>query len=51
MAGYKSFKIKQTLAVAAKRNKPVPQWFRMKTDSKIKVTNLFAPSLELITPK
>ena len=39
MPSQKSFKIKKTLAVAAKRNRPVPQWFRMKTDSKIKWNN------------
>jgi large subunit ribosomal protein L39e len=39
MAGYKTFKTKKTLAVARNRNKPVPQWFRLKTDSKIKWNN------------
>ncbi|ORX34357.1 ribosomal L39 protein-domain-containing protein [Kockovaella imperatae] len=31
----KTFKIKQKLAKAAKQNRPVPQWFRLKTDNKI----------------
>jgi len=48
-AGYKSFIVKRKLAVAAKRNKPVPQWFRMKTDSKIKVIAI-ATSVFMLRP-
>jgi large subunit ribosomal protein L39e len=36
MPSYKSFRTKRTLGVKNKTNKPLPQWFRLKTDSKIK---------------
>ena len=39
MPSYKSFITKRTLGVAAKKNKPIPQWFRLKTDSTIKYNN------------
>jgi ribosomal protein L39E len=29
----KTFKIKQKLAKKARQNRPIPQWFRLKTDS------------------
>ncbi|PWN97316.1 hypothetical protein FA09DRAFT_330481 [Tilletiopsis washingtonensis] len=31
----KTFRIKSKLAVAAKKSRPIPQWFRLKTDNKI----------------
>ncbi|GHJ89347.1 hypothetical protein NliqN6_5749 [Naganishia liquefaciens] len=31
----KTFRIKQRLAKASRQNRPIPQWFRLKTDSKI----------------
>ncbi|PWN33064.1 uncharacterized protein FA14DRAFT_126351 [Meira miltonrushii] len=31
----KSFKTKVTLAKASRQNRPIPPWFRMKTDNKI----------------
>eukprot|EP01147_Barroeca_monosierra_P000922 gene922-4183_t len=33
---HKSFRIKMKLAKAARRNRPLPQWVRLKTDSKIR---------------
>ena len=32
----KTFKIKQKLGKKQKQNRPVPNWFRFKTDNKIK---------------
>ncbi|KAH8977706.1 ribosomal L39 protein-domain-containing protein [Lactarius hatsudake] len=31
----KSFRTKRILAKAARQNRPIPQWFRLKTDTKI----------------
>ncbi|KAF8274804.1 ribosomal L39 protein-domain-containing protein [Lactarius quietus] len=31
----KSFRTKRILARAARQNRPIPQWFRLKTDTKI----------------
>ncbi|CAK9786265.1 unnamed protein product [Cutaneotrichosporon oleaginosum] len=31
----KTFIIKQKLAKKARQNRPIPQWFRLKTDTKI----------------
>ncbi|CAE6399660.1 unnamed protein product, partial [Rhizoctonia solani] len=31
----KTFRTKRILAKAARQNRPLPQWFRLKTDSKI----------------
>ncbi|CAJ0928699.1 unnamed protein product, partial [Mesorhabditis belari] len=36
MAAHKTFIIKRKLAKAAKQNRPLPQWARMKTGNKIK---------------
>ena len=36
MPSHKSFKIKMKLAKAARRNRPLPQWVRLKTDNKIR---------------
>lgn len=36
MPSYKSFRTKRTLGVKQKQNKPLPQWFRLKTESKVK---------------
>uniref|UniRef100_A0AC35FZ01 Ribosomal protein L39 n=1 Tax=Panagrolaimus sp. PS1159 TaxID=55785 RepID=A0AC35FZ01_9BILA len=36
MAAHKSFIIKRKLAKAAKQNRPLPQWFRLKTGNKIR---------------
>lgn len=33
----KTFRIKQKLAKASRQNRPIPQWFRLKTDNKIQV--------------
>ncbi|POY72732.1 hypothetical protein BMF94_4139 [Rhodotorula taiwanensis] len=35
MPSNKSFRTKVVLAKAAKQNRPIPQWFRLKSDSKI----------------
>ncbi|MBW0466673.1 hypothetical protein O181_006388 [Austropuccinia psidii MF-1] len=35
MPSNKSFRIKRALAKAQRQNRPLPQWFRLKTDSKI----------------
>ncbi|CDR48542.1 RHTO0S18e02344g1_1 [Rhodotorula toruloides] len=35
MPSNKSFRTKVHLAKAAKQNRPIPQWFRLKADSKI----------------
>ncbi|CAL1706707.1 unnamed protein product [Somion occarium] len=31
----KTFRTKRILAKASRQNRPIPQWFRLKTDSKI----------------
>ncbi|KAI6000590.1 ribosomal L39 protein-domain-containing protein [Pisolithus albus] len=31
----KTFRTKRILAKAARQNRPIPQWFRLKTDTKI----------------
>ncbi|VDM95194.1 unnamed protein product [Thelazia callipaeda] len=36
MAAHKTFIIKRKLAKKAKQNRPLPQWARMKTGSKIR---------------
>lgn len=36
---HKTFRTKRTLAVKQKQNKPIPQWFRLKTDSTIRYNN------------
>uniref|UniRef100_A0A1I7RHY7 Large ribosomal subunit protein eL39 n=1 Tax=Bursaphelenchus xylophilus TaxID=6326 RepID=A0A1I7RHY7_BURXY len=36
MASHKTFIIKRKLAKAAKQNRQLPQWFRMKTGNKIR---------------
>ncbi|KAI6113280.1 ribosomal L39 protein-domain-containing protein [Pisolithus croceorrhizus] len=33
----KTFRTKRILAKAARQNRPIPQWFRLKTDTKIQV--------------
>ncbi|WVW78771.1 60S ribosomal protein L39 [Kwoniella bestiolae CBS 10118] len=35
MPSQKSFIIKQKLAKKARQNRPIPQWFRLKTDNTI----------------
>ncbi|KAI3616913.1 60s ribosomal protein l39 [Moniliophthora roreri] len=35
MPSQKTFRTKQKLAKAARQNRPIPQWFRLKTDTKI----------------
>ncbi|GFZ49129.1 60S ribosomal protein L39 [Saitozyma sp. JCM 24511] len=35
MPSQKTFRIKQKLAKASRQNRPIPQWFRLKTDNKI----------------
>ncbi|TNY20173.1 ribosomal protein L39e [Rhodotorula diobovata] len=35
MPSNKSFRTKVVLAKAAKQNRPIPQWFRLKADTKI----------------
>ncbi|QRW24031.1 ribosomal L39 protein [Rhizoctonia solani] len=35
MPSQKTFRTKRILAKAARQNRPLPQWFRLKTDSKI----------------
>ncbi|PWN25329.1 putative 60S ribosomal protein L39 [Jaminaea rosea] len=35
MPSQKSFRTKSKLAKAQKQNRPIPGWFRMKTDNKI----------------
>eukprot|EP00812_Abedinium_dasypus_P014134 NODE_7649_length_428_cov_93.477212.p3 GENE.NODE_7649_length_428_cov_93.477212~~NODE_7649_length_428_cov_93.477212.p3 ORF type:complete len:52 (-),score=21.41 NODE_7649_length_428_cov_93.477212:176-331(-) len=36
MGSVKSFKVKMTLAKKMRQNRPLPQWFRMKTGTKIR---------------
>uniref|UniRef100_A0A060T836 Large ribosomal subunit protein eL39 n=1 Tax=Blastobotrys adeninivorans TaxID=409370 RepID=A0A060T836_BLAAD len=36
MPSQKSFKTKVKLAKASKQNRPIPQWFRFKTDTTIR---------------
>ena len=36
MGSVKSFKTKMHLAKKMRQNRPLPQWFRMKTDTKIR---------------
>uniref|UniRef100_A0A0N5BAW0 Large ribosomal subunit protein eL39 n=2 Tax=Strongyloididae TaxID=6246 RepID=A0A0N5BAW0_STREA len=36
MSSHKTFIVKRKLAKAQKQNRPLPQWFRMKTDNKIR---------------
>eukprot|EP00403_Amphidinium_massartii_P035862 CAMPEP_0178433572 /NCGR_PEP_ID=MMETSP0689_2-20121128/32975_1 /TAXON_ID=160604 /ORGANISM="Amphidinium massartii, Strain CS-259" /LENGTH=47 /DNA_ID= /DNA_START= /DNA_END= /DNA_ORIENTATION= len=36
MGAVKTFKLKMKLAKAMKSNRPLPQWFRMKSDTKIR---------------
>ncbi|KAJ1829663.1 60S ribosomal protein L39 [Coemansia sp. RSA 2599] len=33
---HKSFKVKRILGKKQKQNRPLPQWFRLKTDTKIR---------------
>jgi len=35
MPSQKTFRTKRTLAKAHRQNRPIPQWFRLKTDTKI----------------
>ncbi|KAG2051947.1 hypothetical protein BDR06DRAFT_1009880 [Suillus hirtellus] len=35
MPSQKSFRTKRILAKAGRQNRPIPQWFRLKTDTKI----------------
>ncbi|KLO18334.1 ribosomal protein L39e [Schizopora paradoxa] len=35
MPSQKTFRVKQKLAKAAKQNRPIPQWFRLKSQGKI----------------
>jgi len=35
MPSQKTFRTKQILAKKARQNRPIPQWFRLKTDTKI----------------
>ncbi|KAK7692506.1 hypothetical protein QCA50_004133 [Cerrena zonata] len=37
MPSQKTFRTKRILAKASRQNRPIPQWFRLKTDSKIQV--------------
>ncbi|BGP58584.1 60S ribosomal protein L39 [Rhodotorula sphaerocarpa] len=41
MPSNKSFRTKVVLAKAAKQNRPIPQWFRLKSDSKIQYNGTF----------
>ncbi|KAK4525119.1 hypothetical protein GAYE_SCF08G3024 [Galdieria yellowstonensis] len=36
MPAHKTFRIKKKLAKKARQNRPVPYWFRMKSDTKIR---------------
>jgi large subunit ribosomal protein L39e len=36
MGAIKSFKLKRFLGKKQKQNRPLPQWFRLKTDNKIR---------------
>ena len=36
MGSIKTFKLKMLLAKKMKTNRPLPQWFRMKSDTKIR---------------
>ena len=36
MPSHKSLRTKKTLAKKAKQNRPIPQWIRLRTDSKIR---------------
>uniref|UniRef100_A0AC35TV29 60S ribosomal protein L39 n=1 Tax=Rhabditophanes sp. KR3021 TaxID=114890 RepID=A0AC35TV29_9BILA len=36
MSAHKTFIVKRKLAKAQKQNRALPQWFRMKTDNKIR---------------
>ncbi|KAJ9054005.1 60S ribosomal protein L39 [Entomophthora muscae] len=36
MPSNKSFRTKRTLAKAQKKNRPLPNWIRLRTDNKIK---------------
>jgi ribosomal protein L39E len=42
----KTFRIKQKLAKKSRQNRPVPQWFRLKTDSEC---TRMTPSLPVLT--
>ncbi|KAJ7773052.1 ribosomal L39 protein-domain-containing protein [Mycena metata] len=35
MPSQKTFRTKRILAKAGRQNRPIPQWFRLKTDTKI----------------
>ncbi|KAF5357384.1 hypothetical protein D9758_005843 [Tetrapyrgos nigripes] len=35
MPSQKTFRTKRILAKASRQNRPIPQWFRLKTDTKI----------------
>ncbi|KAI0266750.1 ribosomal protein L39e [Gloeopeniophorella convolvens] len=35
MPSQKSFRTKRILSKASRQNRPIPQWFRLKTDTKI----------------
>ncbi|EGU11732.1 hypothetical protein RTG_02193 [Rhodotorula toruloides ATCC 204091] len=43
MPSNKSFRTKVHLAKAAKQNRPIPQWFRLKADSKIQYNGAYHP--------
>ncbi|KAF5346781.1 hypothetical protein D9756_010414 [Leucocoprinus leucothites] len=40
MPSQKTFRVKQKLAKAGRQNRPIPQWFRLKTDTKIQLLHL-----------
>ncbi|KAJ7931362.1 hypothetical protein B0H13DRAFT_842102 [Mycena leptocephala] len=41
MPSQKTFRTKRILAKAGRQNRPIPQWFRLKTDTKIQVRPQF----------
>jgi large subunit ribosomal protein L39e len=52
----KTFRIKQKLAKASRQNRPIPQWFRLKTDSESSVSSphiyssaIWRPNLVTVT--
>ncbi|KAF5328643.1 hypothetical protein D9619_011530 [Psilocybe cf. subviscida] len=46
MPSQKTFRTKRILAKASRQNRPIPQWFRLKTDTKIQVrSETFDPAM------
>ncbi|CCL98676.1 uncharacterized protein FIBRA_00678 [Fibroporia radiculosa] len=46
MPSQKTFRTKRILAKAARQNRPIPQWFRLKSDTKIQT--LVSPNMTLL---